>query len=249
MTLEIWIAFVFAASANILAPGPAIVLAIKNGLSLGMGKTTYSTLGNITAIGCVGLAVTLGLGAIITAEPRIVSAMRVLGGGYLIWLAYQNWQCGMISLDHLTPSEARHAEESTVGRIKVKETTDFSSNYLPDAKSKKLGQIKAQSAPYLFNQSLIVGLTNPKMIIFLLALFPLFLDHSQPVTPQLLVMTLTFMGLSFLSLSGFALTAVKLAQLIRQETVVRMINKTIAMIFFGFGMTLVTVGITSGFLG
>ncbi|MEH6631717.1 MAG: LysE family translocator [Halopseudomonas aestusnigri] len=249
MTFEIWIAFVFAASANILAPGPAIVLAIRNGLSLGMGKTAYSTFGNITAIGCVGLAVTLGLGAIITAEPNIVSAMRVLGGGYLIWLAYQNWQNGMISLDHLTESKVFHNEKKTVGNAETDAKTEFSTGSPSNAGVKKSESIKVGSAPYLFNQSLIVGLTNPKMIIFLLALFPLFLDNTQPATPQFLLMTVTFMGLSFISLSGFALTAVKLARLIRQEAVVRLINKFIALIFFGFGIALVTGGVTGGLLG
>ncbi len=243
MTFEIWIAFVFAASANILAPGPAIVLAIRNGLSLGMEKTAYSTLGNITAIGCVGLAVTLGLGAIITAEPNIVSAMRVLGGSYLIWLAYQNWQSGMISLDHLSQSEACHNEKNAVDSIETDAEAEFSTGSRSNAGAKKTGPNKAGSAPYLFNQSLIVGLTNPKMIIFLLALFPLFLDNTQSATPQFLVMTVTFMGLSFLSLSGFALTAVKLARLIRQEAVVRLINRIIALVFFCFGMTLIIVGI------
>ncbi len=230
MTFEIWIAFILAASANILAPGPAIVLAIRNGLSLGIRKTLYSTMGNITAIGCVGLAVTLGLGAIITTEPKIVSVMRVLGGSYLLWIAIQSWQRGMISLDHLTRDEIPD------------QVSDAEADISKNSRSNNSTTDKAGSSSFLFRQSLMIGLTNPKMIIFLLALFPLFVDRTQAVTPQFLIMTITFMGLSFLSLTAFALAAVRFARLIRQEAVVRMINKLIALIFAGFGLTLISVG-------
>ncbi|WP_085905551.1 LysE family translocator [Kiloniella majae] len=235
MTFEIWIAFVFAASANILAPGPAIVLAIRNGLSLGMGKTIYSTLGNVVAIGCVGLAVTLGLGAIITTEPKILSVLRVLGGSYLLWLAYQNWQRGMISLDHLSLDDEDATD--TMGDAGA----DTDSIHRSSVSSRQ----SQRSAPYLFRQSLLVGLTNPKMIIFLLALFPLFLNAEVATTPQLLLMTGTFMGLSFLSLSAFAYTAVKLSRLIRKPATVTFINKFIALIFFGFGSSLIYFGMTT----
>ncbi|WP_120497275.1 LysE family translocator [Kiloniella sp. EL199] len=235
MTFEIWVTFVFAASANILAPGPAIVLAIRNGLSLGMRKTIYSTLGNVVAIGCVGLAVTLGLGAIITTEPGIFSVLRVLGGSYLLWLAYQNWQRGMISLDHLC-----------VDNKDAKNTNDDAGADTNSSVCSFAASLQVQrSAPYLFRQSLLVGLTNPKMIIFLLALFPLFLNTQAAATPQLLLMTATFMGLSFLSLSAFAYTAVKLSRLIRQPSTITFINKLIAIIFFGFGSSLVCFGLTT----
>jgi len=235
MTFEIWIAFVFAASANILAPGPAIVLAIRNGLSLGMRKTIYSTLGNVVAIGCVGLAVTLGLGTIIATEPGILSVLRVLGGSYLLWLAWQNWQRGMISLEHLSIDDK--------GKDDVSNNAGADTNSI-DCSFPSSFQVQ-RSAPYLFRQSLFVGLTNPKMIIFLLALFPLFLNAEAATTPQLLLMTATFMGLSFLSLSTFAYTAVKLSRLIRKPATVTFINKFIALIFFGFGASLVYFGITT----
>ncbi|WP_179188739.1 LysE family translocator [Kiloniella majae] len=240
MTFEIWIAFVFAASANILAPGPAIVLAIRNGLSLGMGKTIYSTLGNVVAIGCVGLAVTLGLGAIITTEPKILSVLRVLGGSYLLWLAYQNWQRGMISLDHLSLDDEDATD--TMGDARINTNIADTDSIRRSSASSRQSQ---RSAPYLFRQSLLVGLTNPKMIIFLLALFPLFLNAEVATTPQLLLMTGTFMGLSFLSLSAFAYTAVKLSRLIRKPATVTFINKFIALIFFGFGSSLIYFGMTT----
>ncbi|WP_417433651.1 LysE family translocator [Kiloniella sp.] len=239
MTFEIWIAFVFAASANILAPGPAIVLAIRNGLSLGMQKTIYSTLGNVVAIGCVGLAVTFGLGAIISAEPKILSVLRIMGGSYLLWLAWQNWQRGMISLDHLSEDTNDIKDDA--------EDLNYSGNAGTDtdsiATSFKSSRQTQRSAPYLFRQSLLVGLTNPKMIIFLLALFPLFLNSEDAATPQLLLMTLTFMGLSFLSLSAFAYAAVRLASLIRNPSAITFINKLVAIIFFGFGCSLIYFGV------
>ncbi|MCZ4279716.1 LysE family translocator [Kiloniella laminariae] len=219
MSQELWMTFVLAAAANTLTPGPAIVLAIKNGLFLGMRKALYSSLGNITAIGCVGLAVSLGLGALVTTRPEIISFLRLAGGTYLLWLGHQNWNRGMVSLDGLSP----------------RDSTDAGINALP-------------TPLVLFRQALVVGLTNPKMLTFLLALFPFFLDQSRPIAPQFLLMTGTFMTLSFVSLSSFALLAVHLSGLLRRPAVIRNMNRAITCIFVGFGLLLLWAGSTD-FIG
>ncbi|WP_020591528.1 LysE family translocator [Kiloniella laminariae] len=222
MSQELWITFVLAAAANTLAPGPAIVLAIKNGLFLGMRKALYSTLGNITAIGGVGLAVSLGLGALVTTRPEIISFLRLAGGSYLLWLAFQNANRGMVSFENLgtAPSAAGPNTSSNI-----------SHNISPTPLA-------------LFRQSLVVGLTNPKMLTFLLALFPFFLDQSRPVAPQFLLMTGTFMTLSFVSLSSFALLAVRLSGLLCRPTVIRNMNRTITCVFLGFGLLLISAGLS-----
>ena len=59
---------------------------------------------------------------------------------------------------------------------------------------------------------------------------------------QLLTMTGTFMTLSFLSLSTFALVAGRCARLIRKPEILRRVNQAIACIFAGFGTSLVLAG-------
>jgi threonine/homoserine/homoserine lactone efflux protein len=55
----------------------------------------------------------------------------------------------------------------------------------------------------VFLQGLLIALTNPKAILFFTALFPQFLRSDRPPAPQFLILTCTFMGLSFLSLMGY----------------------------------------------
>lgn len=54
-----------------------------------------------------------------------------------------------------------------------------------------------------FREGLMIAITNPKAILFFVALFPLFLDLKTPVLPQFFIMTMTFMGISFLSLISY----------------------------------------------
>ena len=138
MTFETWLAFLLAASANVVSPGPAIALAIRNGLVLGAGPTLYSTFGNVTAIALVGLAVSFGLGLLVTGNPELLAGLRLLGGSYLLYLAMRAWKSGLVRLDVSTGNASR---------------------------ARGVG---------LFVQSMMIGLTNPKMLVFLMALFPLF---------------------------------------------------------------------------
>lgn len=207
MPIEMWIAFVFAAGTNVLAPGPAIVLAMRNGMEWGPKPAVFSSLGNITAIGIVGMSVAVGLGAVISGQPQMLAALRLFGGGYLVWLGIKAARSGLVQADTTRgPRRPRHP------------------------------------AHRLFGQAMMVGLTNPKMILFLTALFPMFLSRDYPALPQFTVMTVTFMTLSFLVLMTVALSASRLARVIRDARVLLWINRTVALVFSGFGLVMIWIG-------
>nr|CAA6813449.1 MAG: Threonine/homoserine/homoserine lactone efflux protein [uncultured Thiotrichaceae bacterium] len=71
--------------------------------------------------------------------------------------------------------------------------------------------IKAKSTPphvgKLYAHGLMVALSNPKAIAFTTALFPQFIDHTQSVLPQFVLLTLTFLVLSLSCLLGYAYLA------------------------------------------
>jgi len=52
-----------------------------------------------------------------------------------------------------------------------------------------------------------VAATNPKPILFFVALFPQFLDTTYSIIPQFIIMTAIFMAFSFLSLSCYGYLA------------------------------------------
>jgi threonine/homoserine/homoserine lactone efflux protein len=56
------------------------------------------------------------------------------------------------------------------------------------------GRAKAARPPgRVFAEAFLVQITNPKLLIFYAAFFPLFLDPSKAALPQLLVMSATFL--------------------------------------------------------
>ena len=59
----------------------------------------------------------------------------------------------------------------------------------------------------LFRQGATLALTNPKAILFFTALFPHFIDSGSALLPQFLILTGTFMTLSFSTLMMYGLLA------------------------------------------
>lgn len=59
----------------------------------------------------------------------------------------------------------------------------------------------------IFRRGFLVCITNPKPIVFFTALFPIFLNTHVPLMPQFLILTLTFMVLSYSTIMLYALFA------------------------------------------
>lgn len=76
----------------------------------------------------------------------------------------------------------------------------------------ELGQAQADKGPVasVMFHGFVVAVTNPKTILFYAAFFPQFLDMARPLTPQLLVMTVTFLVLALVLDSSYALLAGRL---------------------------------------
>jgi len=92
MDLATWLAFLAAAMAMLVIPGPTILLVI--GQSLGGGARNALplvagvALGDLTAI-TLSLA---GLGAILAASATLFTVLKWAGAAYLIWLGVTLWR-------------------------------------------------------------------------------------------------------------------------------------------------------------
>jgi len=92
-----------------------------------------------------------------------------------------------------------------------------------------------------FREGFLIAATNPKAILFFVAFFPLFLNVNTPVLPQFFVMTLTFMGLSFISLMTYGLLAKAARHWLADVRMVRLFHKITGGIFIGMGLFLLQV--------
>lgn len=72
--------------ATAASPGPAVFLAIKNGLTHGFKRAVFAIMGNLTALFLMMGISAAGLGALILASTSLFNLLKIAGGLYLLYL-------------------------------------------------------------------------------------------------------------------------------------------------------------------
>ena len=87
----------------------------------------------------------------------------------------------------------------------------------------------------LMLQGLAVQLTNPKLLLFVLALLPQFIDRERPLLPQLAIMLAVTIIIDGAFLLGYAHLAVRGARALKGSRVIAWVERAFgaALIFFG----------------
>ena len=152
----------FAAMAS---PGPDVVQIIRLG-ARSTRAAVWAAIGSTTGLVVWTVASLAGLSALISATPQILVALQVLGGAYLLWMAYTSISSGV--------AECR-APATVVGtEHRAPQPRGFS----PD------GIIKAGTA---YRMGLVCDLSNPKVVIFFGAIFANFIDPGMGLGANALV--------------------------------------------------------------
>jgi homoserine/homoserine lactone efflux protein len=90
--LHIWIAFVLAAEALLILPGPTDMVVVSYALTQGKRSAWASvpgvTLGDATAL----ILSLLGLGAILMASAELFNILKIAGALYLVYLGIKTWR-------------------------------------------------------------------------------------------------------------------------------------------------------------
>jgi len=98
--------------------------------------------------------------------------------------------------------------------------------------------IKTRPLRAYFQEGLLVAITNPKPILFFAALFPQFLNTTQPITSQFMIMTGIFMLFSFLSLSTYGYLAQRARVFLSHQQHVKWFHRISGGLFIMIGMSL-----------
>jgi threonine/homoserine/homoserine lactone efflux protein len=85
-------AFLVAAVIICLAPGPDMLYVVGTGLAAGRSAATRAALGITLGVSVYVVLTAVGLGAAVVGFPALLTALQVLGAGYLAWLARRTWQ-------------------------------------------------------------------------------------------------------------------------------------------------------------
>jgi homoserine/homoserine lactone efflux protein len=70
-------------------PGPAVLLALRNGSTHGFRAGLFSTLGNLLGLVVLASASILGLGVILHTLPWLFTLVKWVGAAYLIYLGWR----------------------------------------------------------------------------------------------------------------------------------------------------------------
>jgi threonine/homoserine/homoserine lactone efflux protein len=87
----------------------------------------------------------------------------------------------------------------------------------------------------LFRQGFVVGIANPKDLLFFGALFPQFIDPTEPLAHQLATLGATWLVVDGLTMSSYAAFGSKLAPKIRTLGAKRFLNRVTGGFFIAAG--------------
>lgn len=86
MNTELLIAYTLTAFFYITSPGPAILLAIVNGLTAGMRTVVVSSLANCSGLAVLSVASILGLGLLLKTSATLFLIVKLIGVAYFLYL-------------------------------------------------------------------------------------------------------------------------------------------------------------------
>lgn len=212
MEITTWLLFIAVGTAAVVSPGPAILLAISNSVRFGMAKVLLSSLGNISGLFILSSAAIFGLGAVLKTSTSLFLVIKIIGAAYLIYLGIRQWR-----------SKANFFAESS----KLDQTLR------KPAKNK--------SSLKIFLEGFLIAMTNPKAILFFTAFFPQFINTNAALTQQFLIMTFTFMAMSFICLMSYGLLASKAKNWFAQGSRTTWFHRVLGSVFVGIGVGVLTL--------
>ncbi|MEO6293523.1 MAG: LysE family translocator [Burkholderiaceae bacterium] len=192
MPLHTWLLYALAVLVLTVTPGPTVLMCVTNGVNHGARRAFFSAIGSISAAVGIMACSALGVGAVMAASGELFSVIKWFGVGYLLYI-------GVSTLRSSTSSFELPAGDSDVPTDKPNanhnQTTRFS----------------------LYIKGLLVGISNPKALLFFTAFFPQFIDPAAPQLPQFLILMATFVCLELFWLMFYASFAARLAPWLRVQ--------------------------------
>ncbi|WP_147126085.1 LysE family translocator [Shimia ponticola] len=154
--LALFLAFLPAALALVLTPGPDTLFTMAQGLRAGRRAALAAAAGISTGNVINSALAGAGLGIIVSAAPWVFGIVRWIGVAYLLWLAWKTLRTPLAGANTRTIRPAR-----------------------------------------AYRDGLIVNLSNPSAILFVLAFMPQFVDPTLAIFPQFLIFGVTLALLNF----------------------------------------------------
>lgn len=208
MTFTTWITFFFAACIIAVSPGSGAVLSMSHGLSYGVKRTSATIAGLQAGLLLILVIAGAGVGSILLASEVAFNLVKTVGALYLVYLGVSQWRA----------------------RVEAHETGTGAA--LPQSDPQRSA---APSLRRRFLTGFLTNATNPKGIIFMVAVLPQFITQQAPLLPQLLILGATMCAIDLAVMHGYAFAASAMQRFFRDPRMLRRQNRF-------FGGVLVAVG-------
>lgn len=202
---------------------------------------TFSTWITFFFAGCI-IAISPGSGAVLSMSHGLSYGVRKTSGtilglqaGLLLVLAIAGAGVGSL----LMASEVAFKIVKTVGALYLiyLGLSQFLSKV--DVKQNTDALDALRGMPPTLRKRFLIGFltnaTNPKGIIFMVAVLPQFITHQAPLLPQLLILGVTMCSIDLVVMHSYAFAASSMQRLFRDPRMMRMQNRF-------FGSVLMAVG-------
>jgi homoserine/homoserine lactone efflux protein len=174
MTFETWLLFLIMETALSLSPGPAVFYVVSQGIRA-FPRAVPATLGILSANACYFALSATSLGALIAASARFFTIAKWAGAAYLIYLGIKSLRSAAVSHSiALTGTTTPGDREARGGHPPGVDT-------------------RGNDRRQIYLGALTLQLSNPKALLFFLALLPQFIDTQRAVAPQMLILAATSM--------------------------------------------------------
>lgn len=206
--------FVIAALVVLLIPGPGVLYVVARSIGQGYRAGLASVLGlSVGALVHVAAA-TAGLSTILLASATAFGVVKALGAGYLIYLGIRTLLERHPSAPMQTPANLSHYR--------------------------------------VFADGVVISVFNPKIALFFLAFLPQFILMGEPpgetpgvapVSTQIFLLGLVYVGLALITDSAYALLAGKLCHCLGGPVMRGPLPKYLSgSLYLGLGITAALTG-------
>jgi threonine/homoserine/homoserine lactone efflux protein len=166
------VAFAAVVTVLIVIPGPSVLFTVSRALTVGRTAALFTVLGNAAGEYVQVVAVAFGVGQLVERSVHALTAVKLVGAAYLIYLGVQ---------------AIRH-RRSMVHAL--------------DA------QVPEVSAVRAIRDGFVVGMTNPKTIVFFVVALPQFSNPAAGnLTMQMLILGALFPAIAIVFDSVWAVAA------------------------------------------
>lgn len=211
MTLDTLVLYTIVSFFYIISPGPAVFLALANGIGGDLRAVILSSLGNMLGLFLLSAISIIGLGALILTSSTLFLMVKIVGATYLMYLGLKQFK---------------------------------TSKAFSDPTKTTIDQTKRTGISF-FTEGFVLAATNPKPILFFIAIFPQFLNIKVSLVPQFFALTIIFMSISFLSLFSYGYLAKSAKNLFSNKVGMKWFHRVTGGLFIGMGIGLLQLKNTS----